>query len=798
MVVAAVPGRALHPVTPRFHQDRSVRLEWWAVVAALVLLIGAMATREWLWRADQLLYDAALTVWQRPAPDDVVIVAIDDRSLAQVGRWPWRRAVHATLINRLTEDGAKAVGLDLLLSDRDAADAASDTSLAEAMQRSTRVVLPLVLAPTDRPELDDQLPLPEFAKVAQLGFAHVVIDADGIVRRMTLREVRNGEELSSFALRVLAVAAAARAGDAAPVEPGAIAPGIDALSLPFAGPPGHFRQISYVDVLRGNAPAGFFRDKIVLVGATATGLVGRYATPVSGLTQTMSGVEIQANAIDALRRPIVIDTVPPAAVAAATVAALALLLFLLRQASARAGLVLTIAGFLMTLVTAVILLRFAQLWYAPAAGLVGCALAYPVWSWRRLEAAQIFLDVELLELQKEPILLGQNPPSPLPAADRLERRLDAVRVANASRRRARRFLSDAVDSLPVGMIVADAQRRVVLANRRATMLLRRDGPSIIGEDIGQVVAAARGDAKESDARSLPADGETPDQFEMTSSSDGRPLLVGIARSTTEEGDLVGYIVSMADIADLRSAQHTRDEMLRFLSHDLRAPLASIISMIDVMQEPGVDASGLFTLDRVQELARRALDLADDFMRLARAEALSRKQLRSVDLAVLVAQAADEALALANVKKVRMAVATDAKPGSAFVLGDADLLRRALINLLNNAVRHSPEGEAVSLSLTGDSQWWRIAVADRGPGLSAEQISELFARYVRFNAPGARGNEGVGLGLVIVKAVAEKHGGKVAVESSPGEGACFIVTLPRKVPDSEAARPQVDQIPAARP
>lgn len=764
-------------MTPSFHQTRSVRLEWWAVVAALVLLVGTIATRQWLWRADQLLYDAALAIWQRPAPQDIVIVTIDDRSLAQVGRWPWRRAIHATLINRLTEDGARAVGLDLLLSDRDAADAASDTSLAEAIKRNGRVVLPLVLAPTDRPELDDQLPLPEFAKSATLGFAHVVIDADGIVRRLMLREIRNGEELSSFALRVLAVAAAVRAGDAASVQAGAIAPGIDALSLPFAGPPGHFRQISYVDVLRGNAPAGFFRDKIVLIGATATGLVGRYATPVSGLTQTMSGVEIQANAIDALRRPILIHTAPPAAVAAITVAALALLLFLLRQASARAGLLLTGAGLLLTLLASVMLLHFGQLWYAPAAGLVGCALAYPVWSWRRLEAAQNFLDAELLELQKEPTLLGQKPSSPLPAADRLQRRLEAVHIANASLRRARRFLSDAVDSLPVGMIVADAQRRVVLANRRAIMLLRRDGASMIGEDLSQVVTVARVDARESNVSALPAERETPEQIEMTS-SDGRPLLVGIARSTTEEGDLAGYIVSMADITDLRSAQHTRDEMLRFLSHDLRAPLASAISMIDVMQEPDLEASGLFTLDRVQELVRRALDLADDFMRLARAEALNPKQLRSVDLAVLVAQATDEVQALANVKKMRLELATEAKPGSAFVLGDADLLRRALINLLTNAVRHSPEGETVSLSLASDSQWWRIAVADRGPGISAEQISELFSRYVRFNAPGARGNEGVGLGLVIVKAIAEKHGGKVAVESSPGQGACFIVTLPR--------------------
>ncbi|MGB0127107.1 MAG: CHASE2 domain-containing protein [Rhodocyclaceae bacterium] len=764
-------------MTPSIHNDRSVRYEWWAVLCALVLLVGAAASQQLLWRADQMLYDVFLAMWRRPAPQDVVIVAVDDRSLAEIGRWPWRRAVHATLINRLTEDGAAAVGLDLILSEPDKADPASDAALSAALEGNGRVVLPVTLAPSDRPEMDDQVPIPPFRNaVAALGFSQVQPDADGIIRRLRLRGGSGETKMASFALAVVNVARAVGGG-------GLGGPGSarfwrsNDLLLPFAGPPGHFQSISYVDVLRGKTPSGFFRDRVVLVGATAAGLVGSHATPVSGLNQAMSGVEINANAVLALRQGMAIQTLPPSAIAAVATLLVAVLLILLRRASARAGLVVSLGAGLATLVVSAVLLHSGHVWFGPASALAACLMVYPVWSWRRLEAAQRFLDFELAEHRREP---GQHMPETEPASgygDALQKRIDAVRVVNTARRDAWRFLSDAVESLPVGVVVTNADRRVVLANRGAARLLRQAGNALLGRDLSELLSVFQcGTATQLLSKATASD-EAVAQVEMVAADD-RTLLVGVGRSVGEDDCVAGFILSLVDISELRAAQQSRDETMRFLSHDLRAPLSSIISMIDVMQEPAVEGSPAFTLSQLQNLARRALDLAEDFTRLARAEALDRKRFRPVDLWILLTQVADELEVIASSKGVAIKVVSDQRPGSAYALGDADLLRRAAVNLVANAVRHSPARSAVTLHLDGEADAWVMTVADEGAGIAPEQISQLFSRYVQFSGQDRFGNGGVGLGLLIVKTVAEKHGGSVDVHSSQGEGARFEMTLPK--------------------
>src|SRR6185503_16162731 len=105
---------------------RPILVEWMGAAVTVTLLTGLAAGFGWFWRLDQTLYDAVLTLRHRPAPQDVVIVAIDQQSLDQIGRWPWRRAIHATMLERLTEAGAKGVAFDILLAEPDRADAAGD------------------------------------------------------------------------------------------------------------------------------------------------------------------------------------------------------------------------------------------------------------------------------------------------------------------------------------------------------------------------------------------------------------------------------------------------------------------------------------------------------------------------------------------------------------------------------------------------------------------------------------------------------------------------------------------------
>lgn len=113
-----------------------------------------------------------------------------------------------------------------------------------------------------------------------------------------------------------------------------------------------------------------------------------------------------------------------------------------------------------------------------------------------------------------------------------------------------------------------------------------------------------------------------------------------------------------------------------------------------------------------------------------------------------------------------------------MLGDADLLRRAILNLLTNAIKYTPAGGSVDLRLAADGpKGWVVEVIDTGAGIPEEQQQQLFRRFGRLDNEANRKISGIGLGLLMVRTVAERHGGKVTLESAPGIGSCFRLHLP---------------------
>ena len=158
-----------------------------SLFAAATLLL---AHSDWLWRWDHLIYDATLPIWESPPPQDIVIVAIDEASLNELGRWPWPRRTHAQLVRGLSAAGARVIALDIIFSEADSSDPKGDQALAEAIRESARVVLPVLLEqPRTYGQLIEQMPLPPLAEVAAtLGHIHVELDADGLARSVFLLE----------------------------------------------------------------------------------------------------------------------------------------------------------------------------------------------------------------------------------------------------------------------------------------------------------------------------------------------------------------------------------------------------------------------------------------------------------------------------------------------------------------------------------------------------------------------------------------------------------------------------------
>ncbi len=346
------------------------------LTALLTLLAALLGAFTGLGRADQTLYDRALSLISRPAQANIVLVTIDDDSIAMLGRWPWKRQVHAALIDKLHE--ARAVGLDLIFSEADQTDPAADAALARAMRAHGKVVLPIVLDKLDAPA-GYQPPIPMLAQAAaDMGFINIPVDADGVVRHTAWQRNVDGHRWTHFSLALL------RAGGQAE-QARRFAAGIEDDSealIPFAGPPGHYAMVRYLDVLEGRVPPSRFRDKYVIVGAWATGMTDTFPTPVSHRANGTAGMEILANLLQAANEDRSLRTASSWENALATALPVLLLCLVMRHGSPKLSLALNGVLLVLILPGAALMLRYGQIWFPPSAALFSLALCYPIWSWR--------------------------------------------------------------------------------------------------------------------------------------------------------------------------------------------------------------------------------------------------------------------------------------------------------------------------------------------------------------------------------------------------------------------------------
>jgi CHASE2 domain-containing sensor protein len=409
------------------------------------LAMVALGALNGLGRLDSLIADRLLGWSGRPAPQDVVIIGIDDASLAALGRWPWPRALHARLLDVLTAAQPRVVGLDLMFSEPDPQ---GDALLAAAMRRNGHVVLPVRMAPLQSGDAMVSLPVPPLtAAAAGLGHLHLELDADGVVRSVFLREGFGSVPWDHFALALLQAA-----GEAVPAAPPMAASGTPGwwrreqpYLVPYSGPPGHVRRVSYLDVLEGRVSAASLRGAIVLVGATAPGLMDAYATPVTSQDALMPGVEISAQALAALREGRGLRPATRWEAALLTLAVLALAAAALRLAPPRAAVGAMLALLPLTLVLAWALLQAGVQW-KPAAALLGLLLLYPLWSWQRLEAALAYLAREF-ERTRRQLPPDERHAPPAVGGDLLDRRMAALSAAAAHVRALERQRQEALHFL---------------------------------------------------------------------------------------------------------------------------------------------------------------------------------------------------------------------------------------------------------------------------------------------------------------------------------------------------------------
>jgi two-component system, OmpR family, sensor kinase len=248
---------------------------------------------------------------------------------------------------------------------------------------------------------------------------------------------------------------------------------------------------------------------------------------------------------------------------------------------------------------------------------------------------------------------------------------------------------------------------------------------------------------------------------------------------TEVGRLGIAFNAMLDRLEgaFRQREASEDRLRRFLadaSHELRTPLASIRGYAELFRMGAARSPEEVekAMRRIEDEAARMGVLVEDLLTLARLDEIAEAPHTSVDVGALAGDAVEDARAVAPDRAIALSTG-----GDALVLGDAHQLRQVLGNLLRNALVHTPAGTPIEVGVESADGSVRVDVRDHGPGLPAGDPAALFERFWRAEGGRERGKAGAGLGLAIVAAIVDAHGGTVSAADAVGGGAVFSVALP---------------------
>ena len=265
--------------------------------------------------------------------------------------------------------------------------------------------------------------------------------------------------------------------------------------------------------------------------------------------------------------------------------------------------------------------------------------------------------------------------------------------------------------------------------------------------------------------------------------------IDIPADESEVGRLAATFNQMLD--RIQQLFRTQQRLIADVSHELRTPLTTVQGNIELLRRAASDTASKAarenltsdviqeTLTEVEEETARMGRMIGDLLLLAQADSgVLQLQLMPMEMDTLLLDVYRQTRRIAE--RTKGPGALDIRLGSedqALVLGDAERLRRLLLNLAENAVKYTPKGGSVTLSLENRDGWVTVSVADTGIGINPEQQEHIFDRFYRTDKARSRELGGSGLGLSIVQSIAAAHDGKVTVTSTPNQGSTFIVWLP---------------------
>lgn len=715
-------------------QKSLLRREWWLTSIAVLMMLAALIFGNLARPLGNVLYDHLMRWHGFEANQDIVIVAVDDRSLAELGGWPLQRAHYTHLLKRLDDDRfrPKAIGLDVLFLDRSDQDAA----LAEEMKRH-RTVLPLAfeLHNDAQHQLHPTPPVAPLDQAATLGHINAFFDEDGVIRGVQARE----QQWPHFALALQG-------------QDGANEPPYQRFRM--VDPSVGFPLVSLSDALASHAFLSLFKDKYVLIGVTAPSLGDRYPTLYSGQHNASTpGVAILASILNASLRQDMVNVAPLSVVFGVSCIGVIGMLLSVLILSPRHALAFGVALMTASVVASYVVLTQENYWLDPTAFLGVSVILQPLWAWGRLDTIVNFVHEKAALLREfrhtnriQHDLVSSHEVV-LQHATLLDHAIDSVRSEL-------NFLSAIIDEMPDAVVIFDQHDALLLSNQRIKLLLNETQLSL---------GSQRSIFFKTLQLPQPLAGSTASHpFQLATSLGLRDFyLKSTAVNTTQSQSF--HLVIFLDITDLRQSQKQRDQALQFLSHDMRTPLAAIMSLTRPPKAGAETPQARSQRQKIVQHSQTLLQMMDDFILTITAQQ-AHYSLKTVLVDELLNDAIEQVRDLALGKQLSFIEDSEELP--LFVKVNTRLMVRALVNLLINAVKFSPPQSCITLQISQPT---------------AQEVNISLKNTV---APQTDENllTGFGLGLDFIDTVIDKHQGRIK-RHIPTQGLANItITLPCEAAD----------------
>jgi CHASE2 domain-containing sensor protein/nitrogen-specific signal transduction histidine kinase len=717
------------------HLERKKRLrrEWFVTVTISVSLLAFLVFGDIAKSMGNVLYDHLMRLHGFKTNSDIVIVAVDDRSLHELGGWPLKRNHYTQLLNALDEDRyrPKAIGFDFLFLDP----TADDESLADAMQRfNTILPLEFRIEGDAKRSLKPALPVAPLATSANIGHINLSFDSDGVIRGIKLLE----QEWPHFALQMHTSSNQAGYRRFRMVDP--------RIGFPV---------VSLTDAIHDNRTRSLLHDKYVLVGVTAPSLGDRYPTLYSGANNASTpGVAILASVLNAsLSKAFILEASHFIVFSWALLLLIIMLLSLIRT---RPSYALIVAACMMLCAALIsdLLLAFSNYWVDPVPFILVALVLQPLWAWRRFEAIIHLVEDKAATLQQfQPSERANTPPRN--SREVVLQYAKLLDHAVASARSELDFLTAVIDEMPDAVAIFDANDQLLLSNQKIKQLI--DSQHLDpGTDLSELAPLLRVSTS-----TLKVGADSP-LIRINSPSGPQEFFLKTTSLDAPTGGSMRLII-LSDVTELRQSQTQRDRALQFLSHDMRTPVASILSLT----HRNNNVTDLVTQrNKIVHHANALLHMMDDFILTISSEA-QHYEFKLELLDNLLNDAIEQVADLAEARSIRINAHNDAS--EIFVMANTRLLVRAFVNLLFNAIKFAPHASSIQLQVSSQ--------------LSANNQSSLATLIIQNKVDHTATSDltpsmpGFGLGLHFVDTVIQKHQGAIHRNIPANGKATITVTLP---------------------